>query len=136
MVRNAQRFDRGPEPLSRKAGAHEDEHRVTELAAELGTRGVAQCRRDARMEVVEINTAIDDMELLRRNAKAAPDLVRHHTRVADHRTQPWMLEKLALGAAYITMIGIERDAEALDRRPDMPAQLQPAPMDAVPRAIY
>ena len=87
------------------------------------------------MKVLQIHPAIDDVQLFPGDAEGAPDLVAHHLRVADHGAQARVLEHLLLGAADVAVIGIERHAQALERPRGRAAQIEPAPMHAIARAV-
>src|SRR5205085_7991873 len=121
--------------LAREARADEEKERVARAAADLGARGAAQLAAQARVEMAQVDAAVDHVQLLRRDAKAAADLVRDHARVADHGAQARMLEELPLGGADVAVVRIERDAEALEEARRPRPQLQPAPVHAVARAI-
>src|SRR5258708_18019567 len=85
--------------------------------------------------MLQVDAVVDDVQLRGRDAEIAADLVAHHARIADHRAQPAVLERALARAADVAMIGIESDAEALERPCRGAAQLEPAPVHAVPGAI-
>src|SRR5260370_295016 len=87
------------------------------------------------MEMLEVDAAVDDVQLFRRDAKAALDLVAHHLRVADHGAQPRVLEHAPLGAADVAVVGIEGHAEPLERSRRRAPELEPAPVHPVSRAV-
>src|SRR3954471_23405855 len=129
------RFDCRGKPLARESRADEEKQRVARLATQLGARRPAQLVTLSRMEIFEIDAVVYDVQFFRRNAKAAADLLAHHARVADHRSQPRMLEELAFSRTDVAMVRIQGDTQALDERRRERAQVEPAPMHAVARAI-
>src|SRR4029453_18557036 len=87
-----ERVDRRAEALALEARADEEKDGIARPAAELGARRAAAPLPLPRMERLEVNAVVDDVELLRRDAKTAPDLVAPHPGVADHGAQPRVLE--------------------------------------------
>src|SRR5207237_7475409 len=51
------------------------------------------------------------------------------------RAQPRVLEHVLFGAADVPVVGIERHADALGQTARLPADIEPAAMDTVARAI-
>src|SRR5262249_37415830 len=104
--------DRRGEALALEPRAHEEEDRVARTAAELRARRTAPALALARMEMLEVHAVVDDLQLLGRDAKAAPDLVAHHPGVADHGAQAGVLEHRLFRLAHITMKRIQSGSQS------------------------
>ncbi len=87
------------------------------------------------MEIVEVDAVVDHPQFFRRDAETAPDLVPHHVRIADHRAQARIFEHAALGGADVAMVGIERDAEALEGPGRSAPDVEPFRVHAVAGAV-
>src|SRR5213075_2451857 len=94
------------EPLAREPRADEEKQRVARPATELGARGAAQRLGEARVEMLQVDAAVDHVQLLRCDAEGALDLVANHARIADHRAQAGVLEHALFRAADVAVVWI------------------------------
>jgi hypothetical protein len=135
VARARERVDCGAEALALESRSDECEQNVLVGATECASRLGAQRHAMARMEVLQVDAVVDDVQLLAGDAEMARDVCLHHPRVANHRAQPRMLEEVAFDLADVAVIRIRAHLRPREARGLLQPVFEPLAVHAIAGAV-